>query len=183
MEEYRKIKCFFILLIIVICSCKNQDKTVVLCLDDELSTVQEKNLIRDSIVIHYYSSDSILLLKYFGGHYKRTLYFNMNDVFFERRKRATEVGEYLGIDSILTFSKQDSIFEYKSARRFYPLVQDYSFGDCIYTIKYENNEYMTIKQSTIDTTYKEIFFYDKDYNIYKYVNMWQNNECVYVRRE
>ena len=177
----------FFLLIIALYSCKNHEKTVILSYDEKLSTIYDKSLIRDSIIIHYYTNDSILLLKYSNGDYKQSLYFRMDDVFFEKRTSVTEVGEFVGIDSILTFSKKDTIFEYKSARRFIPLLQDYSYADCIYTIKHEGNEYRTIKQSTLqqstfDTTYKEIFFYDKDYNIYKYINTWKDNECVYVKK-
>lgn len=183
-----KIKIFFFLMITVFFSCKNRNNTIKLYFDEKLSTVYEKSLIRDSIIIHYYSNDSILLLKYSNGDYKQILFFNLDDVFFERRRRVTEIGEFIGIDSILTFSKKDTVFEYKSARRFIPLVQDYSYANCIYTIKQAGNKYMTIKQSTLqqsilDTTYKEIFFYDKNYNIYKFINTWKDNECVYVKKE
>ena len=171
---------------ILFCSCNKQNdkfSKTILSFDSTISHVQEKSLIRDSIVIQYYNNDSILLLKYSNGDYKRSHFFYMNDVFLERRRRTTEVGEFLGIDSILTFSKKDTIFEYKSARRFIPIVQDYGYADGIYTIQHEGNEYKTIKQSVIDTTYKEIFFYDKDYNIYKYVNTWKGNKCVYIKKK
>jgi len=183
-----KIEIFCFVLMFALYSCKNHDKIVRLDFDTNLSTVYEKSLIRDSIVIHYYSNDSILLLKYSNGVYKQSLYFNKNDDFFEKRISVTEVGNFVGIDSILTFSKNDTVFEYKSARRFIPLIQDYSYANCIYTIKHKGSEYITIKQSTLqqstlDTTYKEIFFYDKDYNIYKFINTWKDNECVYVKKK
>ena len=177
---------FFIFMTVLIYSCNKQDNQfnkTALYFDSTISHAQEETLIRDSIVIQYYANDSILLLKYSNGNYKRSHFFNINDVFLERRMRTTEVGEFLGIDSILSFSKIDTIFEYKSARRFIPTVQDYSYADCIYKIQHEGNEYMTIKQSVIDTTYKEVFFYDKDYNIYKFVNTWKDNKCVYVKKE
>jgi hypothetical protein len=183
MKAYIKLKYFFILSVIALCSCKNENKTIVLNFEAELSSVYEKSLIRDSIVVQVYSNDSILLLKYSNGDYKQSRYFNMNDAFFERRISVTEVGKFVRIDSILTFSKKDTVFKYGSARKFIPFVQDYSFADCIYSIKHEGNEYKTIKQSAIDTTYKEIFFYDHNYHIYKYVNMWKDNKCVYVKKE
>jgi hypothetical protein len=183
MKAYIKLKCILILVVIVFSSCKNENKTIILNFEAELSTANETSLIRDSIVIQYYSNDSILFLKYSNGDYKRSRYFNMNNVFFERRISVTEVGEFVGIDSILTFSKKDTVFEYKSARRFIPIVQDYSFADCIYSIKHKGDEYKTIKQSLVDSTYKEIFFYDKNYHIYKYVNTWKDNKCVYVKKE
>ena len=128
---------FFPFTIALFCSCNKQNNEfskTVLSFDSTTSHVQEEKLIRDSIVINYYSKDSIVFLKYSNGDYKQWRFFNMNNVFFERRQRYTEVGKFLGIDSILTFSKTDTIFEYKSARRFVPLVQMYSYADCIYTI-------------------------------------------------
>jgi len=183
MKTYPKLKYFFFMLVIMFYSCKNHDKTIVLNFDTELSTVHEKSLIRDSIVINYYSDDSILLLKYSNGDFKQSYYFRMNNVFFERRISLTDIGKFVRIDSILTFSKNDTVFEYKSAREFIPIVQVFSYADCVYTIKRENNIYMSIKQSVIDTTYKEIYFYDKNYNIYKYINTWKDNQCVYVRKK
>ena len=177
------LKYFFFMLIIAFYSCKNLDKTIVLNFDSDLSAVYEKKLIRDSIVIYYYSNDSMLLLKYFNGDYKQSQYFKKDNDFYERRISVTENREFRGIDSILTFSKKDTVFKYNSARSFLITVLDYSYADCIYNIIHERNEYMTIKQSAIDTTYKEIFFYDKNYNIFKYINTWKDNQCVYVRKK
>jgi len=178
-----KMGCVCFLIIIALSSCINHGKTTVLKYDSDLSTVYEKRLIRDSIVIHYYSTDSILLLKYSNGDYKQSVYFKMGNAFFERRISVSEIGEFVRIDSVLTFSKSDTVFGYKSARKFIPTVLDLSYADCIYTIKHESNGYMSIKQSVIDTTYKEIYFYDMNYNIFKYINTWKDNKCVYVRKE
>ena len=183
MRAYVILKYFFFMLIIAFYSCKNLDKIIILNFDDELSTVRDESLIRDSIVIKYYSDDNILLLKYSNGDFKQCDYFKMDNAFFERRISVTDIGKFVKIDSILTFSKIDTFFEYKSAREFIPIVQVYSYADCIYNIIHEKNEYMTIKQSAIDTTYKEIFFYDKNYNIFKYINTWKDNQCVYVRKK
>ena len=183
MKTHIKLKYFIITLIITLCSCKDHNKTIILNFDFDLSSVYEKRLIRDSIVIQYYSNDSILLLKYSNGDYKQSVYFKMGNAFFERRISVSEIGEFVRIDSVLTFSKSDTVFGYKSARKFIPTVLDLSYADCIYTIKHESNGYMSIKQSVIDTTYKEIYFYDMNYNIFKYINTWKDNQCVYVRKK
>jgi hypothetical protein len=155
---------------------------MVLSFDSTVSHVEEDKLIRDSIVINYYSRDSILLLKYYDGDYTLYRYFYKDNEVFEKRIKENLWDGFLGIDSILTFSKKDTLFLYRY-NLFIVMVTDYGYADCIYTIKQERNEYMTIKQSTIDTTYKEILFYDKNYNIYKFVNTWKNNRYIYVKKE
>lgn len=59
---------------------------------------------------------------------------------------------------------------------------DISLFDSQYNIAKEGNNYKSIKQSLIDTTYKEIIFYDKDYRIYKYINTWKGEKCVYMKK-
>jgi len=181
------IKYFFLaILSLFLFSCdKQRDKELsyILLLSPESSTVIEKSLIRDSILIKTYFNDSILISKYSNGKPTETMFFNNNDSFWEKRYRSNDFGEILGFDSILTFSKRDTVFLYKSAREFIPIVQDYSFADCQYSIRKIGNEYKTTKQSLIDSTYKEIFFYNKDYKIYKFINTWKNNKCVYVRKD
>ena len=175
----------FIFTIALLCSCNKQNNEfsiTVLSFDSTTSHVQEEKLIRDSIVINYYSKDSILLLKYYDGDYTRYNYFYKDDELFEKRIKANLWEGFLGIDSILTFSKKDTVFSYHY-NRLIVMVTDYGYADCIYMIEQKGNEYKTIKQSAIDTTYKEIFFYDKDYNIYKYINIWQDNEYVYMKKE
>ncbi len=91
--------------------------------------------------------------------------------------------EYLGMDTILSFYKSDTTFVYHSAFDFILLVFYYSYADCQYKILKEKNAYKSIKTSLIDTTYREIFYYDKDYYIYKFINTYKDNYCVYVKKE
>ncbi|GHT70539.1 hypothetical protein FACS1894155_12880 [Bacteroidia bacterium] len=79
--------------------------------------------------------------------------------------------------------RKDTSFVYKSAYNFIPIVQSYSYADCQYNIRKVGDEYRSIKKSLIDTTYKEIFFYDKDYRIYKFINTWKDNRYVYVKKD
>ena len=111
------------------------------------------------------------------------LYFRIGNNLWEKRHRSNDFGEFLKIDSIPTFFLNDTSFIYKSAREIFPVVRIYSYADCRYIIKKQGEEYVTVKQSTIDTTYKEIFFYDKDFNIHKYINTYKDNYCVYIRKE
>jgi len=176
---------FFIFIISFVCACSKHDNKLcktVLFFDSTISHVQEKKLIRDSIVINHFSNDSIVFLKYYDGDFAQFNYFYKNDKLFEKRLKGSFGNDFLGIDSILTFSKKDTTFLYHY-NRFLVMVTDYSYADCIYIIKNKGNEYITIKQSTIDTTYKEIFFYDKNFNIYKYINTWKGNKYVYIKKK
>lgn len=177
---------FFILLIFLLVSCNhhnnNKESSCVLIFSPENSNVMEKSLLFDSILIKNYYNDSILISKYSNGKPIEAIFFNNNGSLWEKRYKCNDFGEFLGIDSILTFSKQDATFFYKSERVFIPIVWQYSFADCLYSIGKIGNEYITTKQSFVDTSYKEIFYYDKDYDIYKFINTWKNNKCVYVKR-
>ena len=177
---------FFVMIGLFTLSCNNKlskETSYVLYYEPDSSHVLKKSLIRDSIIIEYYQKDSMLFLKYSNGDYKENLFFLHNGNLVERHYRGNDFGEILGIDSIITFSTKDTSFFYKSALEFIPIVLAYSFADCRYIIKKQGEEYVTVKQSTIDTTYKEIFFYDKDFNIHKYINTYKDNYCVYIRKE
>jgi len=176
---------FIVILSFLFFSCnKQRDKELsyILLFNPESSNVIEKSLILDSILIKNYSNDSILFSKYSNGRYIESFYFNSNGEFWEERIKGNDYGKFLGIDSILTFSKKDTTFMYKSVREFIVLVPELSLASCKYSILKEGNEFKTIKQSLVDTTYKEFFYYDKDYRIYKFVNTWKDNTCVYVKK-
>lgn len=87
------------------------------------------------------------------------------------------------VDTILTFSKKGTNFFYKSGLYFIPNVPMFSIADNRYTIKRLKNGYMSIKQSTANTAYKEIYFYDENYIINKYILVWKDNRYVYVRKK
>lgn len=176
---------FFVLLMFLLVSCNkqsNKEFSYVLIFSPENSNVIKKSLLFDSIFIKNYYNDSILISRYSNAKPIEAIFFNDNGSFWEKRYRCNDLGEFLGIDSILTFSKKDATFFYKSERVFIPIIWQYSFADCLYSISKVGNEYITTKQSLVDTSYKEIFYYDKDYNIYKFINIWKNNKCVYIKR-
>ena len=185
MKTYNNIILSIIVALLLLC-CNNslrKKESFLLSFNEDSSFVSDNLFPRDSIIIEYYQKDSMLFLKYSNGDYKENLFFLHNGNLVERHYRGNDFGEILGIDSIITFSTKDTSFFYKSALEFIPIVQAYSFADCRYVIKKQEEEYVTVKQSTIDTTYKEIFFYDKDFNIHKYINTYKDNYCVYIRKE
>ena len=176
---------FFLVIIAIsflFCCNKNnvKEKHVTLLLDIKNSQCNDDRFLIDSINIEY--SDSLRMF-FSTGDYKHLKVFHKGkNGIYEIRKRFNEEIECFGTDTILTFYKSDTIFLYHSAFNFVPIVFYYGFADCKYELLKENDTYKTIKQSLIDTTYKEIFFYDKDYKIYKFINTWKDNECVYVKK-
>ena len=178
---------FFVMIGLFTLSCNNKlskETSYVLYYEPDSSHVTEKRMIGDSIVIKKNSQDSILISTHISNMtVYESLYFRIGNNLWEKRYRYNDFGEFLKIDSIPTFFLNDTSFIYKSAIDFFPVVRTYSYADCRYIIKKQGEEYVTVKQSTIDTTYKEIFFYDKDFNIHKYINTYKDNYCVYIRKE
>ena len=129
--------------------------------------------------------DSLLFITYSEGKpCRKSTYFYSNNRLFE--KRWTLIPEFTGfikLDTILTFSKVDTSFLYKSGMSFIPTFLDYEKADCIYITRKIGNEYLLIKQSTVETSFKEMFFYDENYNISKYIHSWKNNRYVYVKKK
>ena len=161
----------------------NYEKHVTLLLDTIDSNYSDERFLIDSINIEF--TDSISVFFNTGDYTNLRVFYKHKNGMYEIRERFNEKpdSEYLGIDTILTFYKSDTTFIYHSAFDFIPLVFYYSFADCKYEMLKENDTYKTIKQSLIDTTYREIYYYDKYYNIYKYINTWKDNNCVYVKKE
>jgi hypothetical protein len=148
------------------------------------SSSVDKPFFRDSLVITYYKEDSILIKNYFNGNYYQNIYFKMNNKFFEKRYVSNLPAQISEVDTILSFAKEDVFLTYKSRRDdFIVTLIDLSLIDGQYTIQKDGNNYKTIKRSLIDTTYKEVFFYDTNYNIYKFINTWKNDNCVYIRHK
>ncbi|MBO1736541.1 MAG: hypothetical protein DBY16_08725 [Coprobacter sp.] len=178
---------FFVMIGLFALSCNNKlskETSYVLYYEPDSSHVTEKRMIGDSIVIKKISQDSILISTHISNMtVYENLYFRIGNNLWEKRHRSNDFGEFLKIDSIPTFFLNDTSFIYKSAREIFPVVRIYSYADCRYIIKKQGEKYVTVKQSTIDTTYKEIFFYDKDFNIHKYINTYKDNYCVYIRKE
>ena len=171
------------MIVLLLFSCGNSKETskYTLMINPDLSNITEKRLVRDSIVIKTYGLDSILFINYGDGRIGREfMYFYNNNDLYERRYTFAP-GVYGKRDTILAFSKTDTSF-HKPGVDIIISVLDYSFGDCRYTIKKNKNGYMSIKQSTINTAYKEIYFYDENYTINRYILVWKDNRYVYERK-
>lgn len=151
---------------------------------DAGSSSVAKPFFRDSIIITYYGNDSVLIKNYFQNDYFQNLYFFHDNFFYEKRFVTDLPGNVFEMDTILTFAKKDTVFDYLSKRDdFIVTLIDVSLFNSKYSIEKDENEYKTRKQSMIDTTYKEEFFYDENYRIYKFVNTWRGDKCVYLKKE
>jgi hypothetical protein len=159
----------------------NNNRLVTLCLDTNNSQYTDDRFLIDSINVEY--NDSIKIIRYNGDYQFESIYHKIKDGIYEIRERCNEESECFGTDTILTFYKLDTTFIYNSAYIFIPMVFFYTLADCKYDIIKEENGYKTTKQSLIDTTYKEVYYYDDSYNIHKYINTWKDNKCVYVKKE
>lgn len=179
---------YFVLLLLIMfflfsCSNKKRNFTYTLLYDIENSTV-EKPFFRDSILIIYYGKDSILMKNYYQGEYFQNIYFNDKNTYSEKRYVSNFPEQIFETDTILTFSHEDTTFLYYSNRDdFIVTLVDLSLFNSKYVILQDEKGYRTIKQSLVDSTYNEIYYYDRNYNVYKFVNTWKDNECVYVRKE
>jgi hypothetical protein len=164
-------------------SCSNKfcaSSETELLLDSINSQIEDGRFILHKIIIKR-NKDSILIERFYGeNNVLSSTFLKSDDVFFEYRIRGNKTDIELGMDSILTFSIKDTTCIYNSEIEFTPTVFDYTLADCKYKIRKNGNECMTIKQSLIDSTYKEIFFYDKSYNIHKFINLYKNNKCIYT---
>jgi hypothetical protein len=149
----------------------------------ENSTI-DKPFFSDSFLITNYNKDSIIIKNYYKGSYFQYTYFWKNNDFYEERHIVNYPEQIFEIDTILTFSHKDTAFLYHSNRDdFIVTLVDLSLFNSKYTILQDRKGYRTIKQSLVDTTYTEIFYYDQNYDIYKFVNTWRDNKCIYVRKE
>lgn len=181
------VKCFYLIIILFLISCNkcSQDKIISnVLIFDANSSSQNKPFFRDSLFVTYYKFDSIIIKNYFNGDYYQNVFLNQEKCFFENRYVSNLPEGIFKTDTILTFAKMDTTFVYKSRRDdFIVTFVDLSLFDCQYFIEKIGKEYVTTKQSLIDSTYKEIFFYNKDYQIYKFINTWKDSKCVYVKKE
>lgn len=166
-----------LLCFLVACSSEEKNK-VFLSLNKTHSTIEDTRFLMDKIEIIY--GDTIFIKKTKKDHLFRSTFFRNGTEIFELRHRGWDASRISGMDSILTFSPVDTTFYYKSAfLNPPPTVESLSLSDCKYQIKKEDTHYVTIKQSLVDTTYKELFFYDENLYIYKYVNTYKGNTCIY----
>ncbi len=136
---------FLFLCILLICTCQKSSNRSYFCtlhLDQTLSSINQESFTYDSIVFVKYGNDSIIMEKCSNGKCFHLTFFNLNGDFFENRYRSNDIGDFLGMDSILTFSKKDTAFNYKSAYDFIAIVQSYAYADCQYSIRKVDNDYI-----------------------------------------
>jgi hypothetical protein len=149
-----------------------------LYIEPSTSIIVDEKFNLDSIGFKY-SNDSIIMYK----DRFEIPFFKYKDAIFELREEYKDFTEYVRTDSILTFSIKDTTFIYESLidKNFIPNVFDLGIADCRYEIKkIDDNSYVTRKQSLIDTTYQEIYYYDKNFRIFKFINSYKGNVCIYV---
>lgn len=176
-----KLKYILLLVLIELCiSCiKKDDNKIILFLNQKESTINDPELIMNTMSITY--GDSIFIERTYGSKKFKSSYFKVEDGIYEGRHRGMDETQIYKIDSILTFARKDTSFTYNSAFDFPTLLFQLSLTDCNYAISKSEEGHITVKQSLIDTTYKEIFFYDKDFVVYKFINYYGNNRCVYIK--
>jgi hypothetical protein len=154
--------------------------------DSSFSKLTDKKFKYDSLFIDRKSNDSIIINRYLGGEDYYSTFLLKENIFYEHRivpQLIIENETKTSITLIPTFLQRDTIFDYFPEDDFFPVfVNDLSFDKCKYQINKNHNEFITFKQSLIDTTYSEIYYYDQYFNIYKYINTWKNNKCVYVKK-
>jgi len=174
----------FLSLILLFCISCQQHKThnaYALYYVDEQSKVMDSRMLLDRVSLEYFK-DSILIQKIFPGSdssYFEVHLIRQGDNFYERRSRGNDFGELFGTDYILTLSLKDATFIYKSARESPLSASDFSYADCKYKIRRDGDGYISIKQSIVDTTFTEQFYYDEQFRINKYIVTFQDNKLVY----
>ncbi|MCD7972130.1 MAG: hypothetical protein LUG18_05600 [Candidatus Azobacteroides sp.] len=173
------------ILIFLLISC-SQKETVenrtILLLDKKNSFIELEGFAFDRMEI--VKEDSTWIYSFYeDGFYFLNVFFEKDHALYEKRERGWKADEVLGIDSILIFSLRDTVFIYDSAVDLPVVVPSLSIADCKYRIFKQDNYHVTVKQSLIDTTYQEMFFYDEDFNIFKFINTFQENICIYKAAE
>ena len=154
--------------------------------DSIASNLTEEKFKYDSLFIERIGKDSLIVTRYLGGDgfYNSISFSNKNGTFYEERVTPHEIIEgetEISIVLIPTFSLKDTTFTYIPEDDFFSaFVVDLSFDKTKYKIRKDKGGFTTLKQSLVDTTYTETYFYDDKFNIYKFINTWQDNKCVYV---
>ena len=177
-----------IILILGTFSCKEKpQKTTLLYLPKD-SVVDDKRLILDSIVISR-TDREILIRQYRGaGNYLEIRIIRFNNGFSEIRKRfygpiideTDKVkADLMPVDTLPVFYKRDTDFTFICNRNFYHSTMDLSLGNARYKIEKRKNTYVSSRTSTIDSTYKEEYYYDENFNITIFIVKYRGNICIY----
>jgi len=154
--------------------------SILLLYDSALSSINSRpyNMAYDSVAFDYYGKDSIIFRKEWG-HTSKRKYININNSYYEILEKYDMLDGFQGIDTVKTFSLCDTVFSYNREGGTVLLI-DFSRFSCTYKITYDGNVRITEKQSLEDETYKEYFYYDGNFRIFKYVEKVSQNVCVYT---
>jgi hypothetical protein len=178
------IQIIIVVLILLPCiTCCIKPQKVKLVTDKENSIIENYLFLYDSIIINNYY-DSIKFIKYSNAKPISTTLYKLDNAFYEIKdvyKMNIHLPElYLRTDTLITFSKSDTSNIFQNDM-FIPIATMLQYSSMNYNITKENNMYKTFKRSLNDTTYTEIFYYDKNYIVSEFINTWQNNKIVYSR--
>jgi hypothetical protein len=191
LNKYISMKYNYIILIILILgtiSCKKKQQNTMILLFSKESVINDKWYKLDSIVINK-SNSKILMRQYRGGgNYLEITFIRFNNGFSEIRKRFYGLirdetdrvkSNLMPIDTLPVLSKRDTDFTFSCNRNFYHSTMDLSLGDARYKIEKRKNTYVSSRTSTIDSTYKEEYYYDSNFNITKFIVKYGGNICIY----
>ena len=177
-----------IFLILGIISCKEKQQKTILNLSIKESVNIDKKFILDSIVI-LRTEKNIIIRQYRGrGNHLEVNLIKGNKGFSEFRSRfyglvANDEDErkaqLMPVDTIPVFYKGDTIFTFKCNRNFYHSTMDLSLGDAQYKIEKNGNTNVSSRKSIIDTSFEEAYYYDMDYNIFKYIVKLRGSVYIY----
>lgn len=175
-----KFNMLFICVFIFCISCIQLEKEqITLMIDFSESKIQDSRFAFDSVSFLY--NDSINIYYYLSYRSFNQVLNATNDKVYEVINTYDEISdELIKQDTLLYFSLKDTAYTYLNENKRILTILDYRYASCKFYFKESENSWrMTIKQSLVDSTYKEIYFYDKNFRVNKFINTWQDNLCVY----
>ena len=177
-----------IFLILGIISCKEKQQKTLLKISTKESVNIDKKFLLDSIVI-LRTEKNIIIRQYRGrGNNMKIILIKGNKGFSEFRQRfyglvANDEDErkaqLMPVDTLPIFYIGDTIFTFKCNRNFYHSTMDLSLGDAQYKIEKNGNTNVSSRKSIIDTSYEEAYYYDVDYNIFKFIVKLRGSVYIY----
>ena len=171
--------CFLALLY----SCEQKgSERVTLMLNQSESIIEDSRFVFDSITF-VYSRDTIWKYRYWPRRFFENPTIKIDDKFCEVINIRSYIDNTITRkDTMMMFTLRDTSYVYKIKNKSIATVLDLAYADCIFYFKKdESGNRMTLKQSLIESTYKEIYYYDENYRVFKYVNTYKGNVCIYER--
>jgi hypothetical protein len=176
-----------IMAIVIFCSlsCKEKEKKTILLFSQKESVISDQRFVLDSIII-IKTKTTMSIRQYRGkGEYLDIKFIKANNNFSELREsfryiqEGKPIDKPIQIDTLPIFSVNDTSFTYKSKRKYYPTTIDLSLGDAQYKVEKQGDTYVSFRQSMIDSLYNEYYYYNKNFDITKYIAKFRRNICVY----